>query len=82
MKDIQPTIDCLTAIGQAHGVNPTTVALNYNMSKGVVPTIGIRKPQHAKDAVAALGWRLSTDEISRLEKVSMEGSSTILWQQG
>jgi len=82
MKDVKPTLEVLRSIGQDHGKNPASVALNYNLSKGIVPTVGIRKPSQAQDAIDAFGWRLSTDEIKRIDAVSMSGSTTILWQQG
>jgi len=82
MKDLEPTIDVLRSIGQAHGKNPASVALNYNMSKGIVPTVGMRREAHAEDAINAFGWRLSTEEIKRIDAVSMRGKTTKLWQQG
>lgn len=82
MGTIEPTLDVLRSIGESRGVSPTAVALNYNMSKGAVPTIGIRNAEQAKGVVEALGWRLSEDEVSRIDKVSLDGKPTVLWQQG
>jgi aryl-alcohol dehydrogenase-like predicted oxidoreductase len=82
MKDIEPTVEVLSAIGKGHGKNPASVALNYNLSKGIVPTVGIRKPEQARDAIEAFGWRLSAEETERIDKVSMSGKTTALWQQG
>jgi aryl-alcohol dehydrogenase-like predicted oxidoreductase len=82
MKVIEPTLAVLRRIGAAHDVSPASVALNYNISKGAVPLVGIRNETHAKDAIAALGWRLSQEEVVEIDKVSMEGKSTVLWQQG
>jgi aryl-alcohol dehydrogenase-like predicted oxidoreductase len=82
MRVIEPTIDVLRSIGNSRGVSPTAVALNYNMSKGAVPTIGVRSAEHAKGVVEALGWRLSKDEVSRIDKVSLDGKATVLWQEG
>ncbi|KAI9744511.1 MAG: hypothetical protein M1818_002040 [Claussenomyces sp. TS43310] len=81
-KDIEPTVKVLEDIGKPKGKSPSAVALNYNMSKGVVPTVGVRAAKHAEDFVAALDWRLTVDEIKRLDAVSMDGKETLLWQQG
>jgi len=82
MKDLEPTLEVLRSIGQSHGKNPASVALNYNLIKGIVATVGIRNPLHAQDAIDAFGWRLSADELKRIDEVSMSGKTTKLWQQG
>jgi diketogulonate reductase-like aldo/keto reductase len=58
------------------------VALNYNMSKGVLPLVGMRNKEMAMEDVQALGWRLTEEEVEQIDKVSFEGKATKLWQQG
>jgi len=58
------------------------VALNYNLMHGIVPVVGVRKPEQAEQDTAALGWALSREEIAELDQVSFEGKTTALWQQG
>lgn len=58
------------------------VALNYNMSKGTVPVVGIRNRRQAEEALEAFGWRLTEEEIVRIDEVAFEGNKTRLWQQG
>ena len=83
MKDVEPTLDVMTDIAKKRGVSCTAVALNYNISKGgVVPTVGIRSRSQAEQLLQALGWRLTVEEILAIDKVSMEGKTTVLWQQG
>ncbi|GJC78261.1 putative oxidoreductase At1g06690, chloroplastic [Colletotrichum liriopes] len=82
MKDIEPTITTLREIGEKRGKSIASVALNYNLGKGVLPLVGVRNAEQAKDAIAALGWRLSNDEVFAIDKVSVEGQTTSLWQQG
>lgn len=41
MKDLEPTLEVLNAIAKKRRINPTAVALNYNISKGAEPTVGI-----------------------------------------
>lgn len=56
----------------------SAVALNYNLSKGVQPVVGIRKPVQVEQNVQALGWRLTNEEMQRLDDVSIEGKMTKL----
>jgi aryl-alcohol dehydrogenase-like predicted oxidoreductase len=45
MKDLEPTLDVLSNIVKARGTNMSAVALNYNISKGAVPIVGMRSPE-------------------------------------
>lgn len=81
MEDIQETLAVLEKIAKARGKAMASVALNYNISKGVLPVVGIRKPEQARQAIEALGWRLS-EEMVELDRVSVEGTKTMFWQQG
>lgn len=80
MRDLVPTQDVLKEIAFERGVSQASVAINYNLLKGATPTVGIRDPKHAEDLVGALGWRLTLREVERIDAVSMEGKTTVLWQ--
>lgn len=82
MKYIEPTLDVQKRIAEKRGVSIAAVALNYNLIHGIVPVVGMRKPEQAETNCQALGWRLSDDEIAELDSVSFEGKTTALWQQG
>ncbi|KAI4154675.1 MAG: hypothetical protein LQ340_001519 [Diploschistes diacapsis] len=82
MKDLEPTLAVLKSIAARREKPVSAVALNYNICKGILPVVGIRKSKQAKDNLAALGWRLTNDEIKELDGVSLEGKATKLWQQG
>lgn len=82
MEDIKDTLQVLQDIGQQRGVSTSAVALNYNLSKGVLPVVGFRSPGQVEQNLQALGWRLSLEEMKRIDDVSLEGKSTVLWQQG
>lgn len=81
-EEIEPTLDVLRAIGEERKKPVSAVALNYNISKGVIPVVGMRKPSHVRENLEALGWRLTVEEVKRLDAVSLEGKTTKLWQQG
>ncbi|KAI1608936.1 aldo-keto reductase [Exophiala viscosa] len=82
MEYIEPLHNVMRQIAQRRGVSMSAVALNYNISKGVVPTVGIRKEEQAVEDMQALGWRLTREEVAELDKNGYEGKSTKLWQQG
>jgi aryl-alcohol dehydrogenase-like predicted oxidoreductase len=63
-------IDQVSAIAAARGVPRAQVALAWLLQKkGVTsPIVGASKPDHLKDAVAALSLKLTADEIASLER--------------
>ena len=82
MADIEPVNALLRQIADQRNVTISAVALNYNMCKGVMPVVGVRKEEQALANCQALGWRLTDEEIRRIDGVSFEGHTTSLWQQG
>src|SRR3954470_19399166 len=72
LERLYRTVDVLTAIGQDRGVSPAQVALNWVMNKPGVDTVilGARNEQQLRDNLAAAGWRLTNDEMARLDDVS------------
>ncbi|KAI9696201.1 MAG: hypothetical protein M1820_008269 [Bogoriella megaspora] len=82
MEDIEPTLDVQRKIAEKHNVSVAAVALNWNILKGAIPVVGMRKESQAEENMQALGWRLSNDEIKELDAVGFEGQTTKLWQQG
>jgi aryl-alcohol dehydrogenase-like predicted oxidoreductase len=60
----------VSAIAGARGVPRAQVALAWLVQKkGVTsPIVGASKPDHLKDAVAALSLKLTAEEIASLEK--------------
>jgi aryl-alcohol dehydrogenase-like predicted oxidoreductase len=68
---IQPLIEVLRKTGTAHGgMTPAQVALNWLLCKGVVPIPGAKNGRQAADNAAALGWRLSGEEVNALDEAS------------
>ncbi|HET6936769.1 MAG TPA: aldo/keto reductase [Candidatus Angelobacter sp.] len=64
-------IDCVAEVAKQRGVPPAQVALAWLLHKpGVTaPIIGASKPHHLEDAVAAVGLKLTAEEIHTLESV-------------
>jgi aryl-alcohol dehydrogenase-like predicted oxidoreductase len=63
-------VDQVSAIASARGVPRAQVAMAWLVQKkGVTsPIVGASKPEHLKDAVAALSLKLTAEEIAALEK--------------
>lgn len=62
--------DALEKVATARGVSITTVALAWSRSKApyVFPIVGGRKIEHLKENIAALGLKLTAEEIIEIEK--------------
>ncbi|MDW8327422.1 MAG: aldo/keto reductase [Anaerolineales bacterium] len=70
---IQPLITALREIGEAHGgKTPAQVALNWCICKGTLPIPGAKNAKQAEQNAGALGWRLTQEEVARLDRVSLE----------
>jgi aryl-alcohol dehydrogenase-like predicted oxidoreductase len=72
---IQPLIELLKEIGQAHDVansakTPSQVSLNWLICKGAIPIPGAKNLRQAQENFGALGWRLSGEEVARLDEMS------------
>jgi len=63
-------VDQVSAVATARGVPRAQVALAWLLQKkGVTsPIVGASKPDHLKDAVAALWLKLTADEVASLER--------------
>ncbi|KAI6089088.1 NADP-dependent oxidoreductase domain-containing protein [Hypoxylon rubiginosum] len=80
--DVQPALDVLGAVAMAKGKSVAAVALNYNISKGALPVVGIRSAEQARQALGALGWRLAGRDVETIDRRSFEGGKSMFWQQG
>lgn len=60
------------AIAKARGKTVAQVAINWCICKDTVPIPGARTKAQATENAGALGWRLSPEEMSKLDAVAME----------
>ncbi len=68
---MEPLIRLLNRIGGVHdGKTPAQVALNWVICKGLMPIPGVKTLGQAQMNVGALGWRLSDEEVQRLDERS------------
>jgi aryl-alcohol dehydrogenase-like predicted oxidoreductase len=83
MERVYAIVDVLEAIAGARGVSVAQVAMNYILYKPQVDSvlIGARNEQQLKDNLAALAWRLSDEELKRLDEVSYQSLPYPYWHQ-
>lgn len=76
-------VDVLTDIARARSVTPSQVALNWVLCKPGVDTVilGARDEVQLRDNLAAASWRLSADEVTRLDEVSALPEPYPMWHQ-
>ncbi len=69
-KDSQPLLLQLQRIASDRGVSRAAVALNWCRAHGAMPIVGLRRPDQADAAAAALTWNLHDDEMGVLDATS------------
>lgn len=67
--EVERTVAAVAEVAAAHGVPPAQIALAWLLAKpGVAsPLVGMSKPHHLQDALAALTLRLSPEDVAALE---------------
>ncbi|KAJ5499990.1 hypothetical protein N7453_009041 [Penicillium expansum] len=82
MNMLEPTINVLKRIAEERRVSVPAVALNYSINKSVLPLVSVRDASQAEQDMQALGWRLTKNEMKRIEGVSLQGSRSSFMQHG
>lgn len=71
LPKIEPLIKLMTTIGQDHGGKTNSqVALNWTICKGTLPIPGAKNIKQAQENSGALGWKLTDDEVAKLDEIS------------
>jgi aryl-alcohol dehydrogenase-like predicted oxidoreductase len=71
LPKIDELIKLMTTIGQDHGGKSNAqVALNWVICKGTLPIPGAKNARQAQENAGALGWKLTNDEVAKLDEVS------------
>ena len=60
----------MRSIAQSRSKTVSQVALNWNLSKGLLVLVGMRSIQQAKDNLGALEWSLSEPEVEALDRAA------------
>ncbi|MEA5582808.1 aldo/keto reductase [Nodularia harveyana UHCC-0300] len=71
LQKIAPVISLLNSLGEKYDRTSAQIALNWLIAQGnVIPIAGVKTAQQVKQNVGALGWKLNTEEIGKLEEVT------------
>jgi len=71
LTKIQPLIKLMTEIGQdIGGKTPAQIAINWCICKGTLPIPGAKNPDHAEQNAGAGGWRLTDEQVAKLDEMS------------
>ncbi len=70
LPGISPLLSCLSEVATAKNKSMAQVALNWCMCKGTLPIPGAKNLQQAQQNTGALGWQLSSAEVSELDQAS------------
>jgi aryl-alcohol dehydrogenase-like predicted oxidoreductase len=71
LPKIGPLLKLMTEIGQEHGgKSKAQVALNWCIQKGTLPIPGAKNAEQAEENAGALGWKLTRDEVAKLDETS------------
>lgn len=71
LSKTEPLIKLMTVIGQDHGGKSNSqVALNWVICKGALPIPGAKNAEQAQENAGALGWKLTDDEVEKLDEAS------------
>jgi pyridoxine 4-dehydrogenase len=70
LPGIKPLLNGLKEVATVHEKTMAQVALNWCMCKGTLPIPGAKNLQQAQQNTGALGWQLSSAEVSELDRAS------------
>jgi aryl-alcohol dehydrogenase-like predicted oxidoreductase len=71
LNKIEPLLKLMNEIGQEHGGKSNAqVALNWIVCKGALPIPGAKNASQALQNAGALGWKLTDDEVAKLDETS------------
>lgn len=64
-------VEELVAVAESHHAEPATIALAWQLAKGITaPLVSARTPEQLPALMAAPGVKLSDDDVARLDKAS------------
>jgi aryl-alcohol dehydrogenase-like predicted oxidoreductase len=70
LPKLVPLVQALREVAESRGKTPAQIALNWAMGKGALVIPGAKNARQAEQNAGALGWRLSEEEMARLEALS------------
>lgn len=72
LRKIEPLLQEMEGIAQAHSKTIAQVGLNWLLCKDecIIPIPGAKNMRQARDNAGAIGWRMTATEVARLDQIS------------
>lgn len=72
LKKIEPVVNILREIGEAHDKQPAQVALNWLVTRqNTLPIPGAKNERQARQNAGSLGWTMTDEEAEKLELATL-----------
>ncbi len=72
LKKVEPVVNILREIGEAHNKQPAQVALNWLITqRNTLPIPGAKNERQARENAGALGWEMTGEEAEKLELATL-----------
>jgi aryl-alcohol dehydrogenase-like predicted oxidoreductase len=72
LRKIEPVVNILREIGEAHNKQPAQVALNWLITqRRTFPIPGAKNEHQARQNAGALGWGMTSEEAEKLELATL-----------
>jgi aryl-alcohol dehydrogenase-like predicted oxidoreductase len=72
LKKIEPVLNIVREIGEAHNKQPAQVALNWLITqRNVFPIPGAKNERQARQNAGALGWEMAAEEAEKLDLATL-----------
>ncbi len=72
LKKIEPVVNILREIGEAHDKQPAQVALNWLVTRqNTLPVPGAKNERQARQNAGALGWTMTDEEAEKLDLATL-----------
>lgn len=78
LPGLEPLLQCLREISRRRQKTMSQIAINWCVSKGTIPIPGVKSIKQAQENLGALGWRLSSDELTRLEEAARQSPQKMI----
>uniref|UniRef100_A0A803PR29 NADP-dependent oxidoreductase domain-containing protein n=2 Tax=Cannabis sativa TaxID=3483 RepID=A0A803PR29_CANSA len=72
LPGLEPLLSTLNDIALKRRKTVPQVAINWCICKGTIPIPGVKSVKQAEENLGALGWRLSSEEVLKLEYAASE----------
>ena len=72
LKKIEPVVNILREIGEAHDKEPAQVALNWLVTRqSTLPIPGAKNEHQARQNAGAIGWEMTDEEAEKLDLATL-----------